>query len=123
VERHIHTDPAGKSNVEEAWEFKSDGGDAIQLQLQFVRGVAARSKLEIMPHSGVKPDFYRIYRIEQAADVVRSAATGADRAEKYVFKAAGAKLSPLFDGSEQLVSIASLPFYTRQISLPGEVTQ
>jgi hypothetical protein len=25
-----------------------------------------------MPHSGVKPDFYRIYRIEQAADVVRS---------------------------------------------------
>lgn len=123
VDRHIHTDPAGKSNVEEAWEFKGDGGDAIQLQLQFVRGVAARSKLEVMPHSGVKPDFYRIYRIEQAADVVRSTATGTDRAEKYVFKATGAKLSPLFDGSEQLVSITSLPFYTRQISLPEEVTQ
>jgi hypothetical protein len=123
VDRHIHTDPTGKSNVEEAWEFKSDGSDAIQLQLQFVRGVAVRGKVELMPHSGVKPDFYRIYRIEQAADVVRSSAIGTDRAEKYVFKASGAKLSPLFDGSEQLVSITSLPFYTRQVSLPEEVTQ
>ena len=123
VDRHIHTDPAGKSDVEESWEFKGNGGDAIQLQLQFARGVAVRSKIEAMPHSGVKPDFYRIYRIEQAADVVRSTATGTDRAEKYVFKATGPKLSPLFDGSEQLVSITSLPFYTRQVSLPETVTQ
>jgi hypothetical protein len=123
LDRHIRTDPAGKSNVEESWEFKGDGGDAIQLQLQFARGVAARSKIEAMPHSGVKPDFYRIYRIEQAADVVRSTATGTDRAEKYTFKATGAKLSPVFDGSEQLVSITSLPFYTRQVSLPETVTQ
>ena len=77
----------------------------------------------MMPHSGVKPDFYRIYRIEQAADVVRSTATSTDRAQKYAFKATGAKLSPLFNGSEQLVSITSLPFYTRQVSLPEEVTQ
>jgi hypothetical protein len=123
VDRHAHTDPAGKSNVEESWEFKGDGGDAIQLQLQFARGMAARSKIEVMPHSGVKPDFYRIYRIEQAADVVRSTATGTDRAQKYVFKATGAKLAPVFDGSEQLVSITSLPFYTRQVSLPEAVTQ
>jgi hypothetical protein len=123
VDRHIHTDPAGKTNVEESWEFKGDGGDAIQLQLQYDRGIAARSKVEAMPHSGVKPDFYRIYRIEQAADVVRSTATGTDRAQKYAFKAIGAKLSPLFNGSEQLVSITSLPFYTRQVSLPEQVTQ
>lgn len=123
VDRHIQTDPAGKSTVEESWEFKGDGGDVVQLQLQFVRGVAARSKAEAMPHSGVKPDFYRIYRIEQAADVVRSTATGVDRAQKYSIKATGAKLSPLFDGSEQLISITSLPFYTRQVSLPEEVTQ
>jgi hypothetical protein len=123
VDRHIHTDPTGKTNVEESWEFKSDGGDAIRLELQFARGVAIRSKAEALPHSGVKPDFYRIYRIEQAADVVRSAATGTDRAEKYTFKATGGKLSPLFDGSEQLISITSLPFYTLQISLPEEATQ
>jgi hypothetical protein len=123
VDRHIHTDPTGKTNVVESWDFKSDGGDAIQLQLEYVRGVAVRSKAETMPHSAVKPDFYRIYRLEQAADVVRSTATGVDRVQKYAFKATGAKLSPLFDGSEQLISITSLPFYTRQIFLPEEVTQ
>jgi len=123
IDRHVHTDAVGKTNVEESWEFKGDGGDSTQLQLQYDRGVAARSKVETMPHSGVKPDFYRIYRIEQAADVVRSTATSTDRAQKYAFKATGAKLAPLFNGSEQLVSIMSLPFYNRQVSLPEEVTQ
>jgi hypothetical protein len=123
IDRHAHTDPSGKTNVEESWEFKGSGGDAIGLQLQYDRGVAARSKAEVMPHSGVKPDFYRIYRIEQAADVVRSTATGTDRVQKYAFKATGAKLSPLFNGSEQLISITSLPFYARQVFLPGELTQ
>jgi hypothetical protein len=123
VDRHVRTDLGGTTYVEESWEFKGDGGDVIQLQLQYVLGVPIRSKLEITPHSAVKPDFYRIYRIEQAADVVRSTAAGTDRAQKYAFKAAGAKLSPLFDGSEQLISITSIPFYTRQIFLPEEVTQ
>jgi len=123
IDRHAHTDPTRKTSVEESWEFKGNGGDAIGLQLQYERGVATRGNVEVMPHSGVKPDFYRIYRIEQAADVVRSTATSTDRVQKYAFKATGAKLSPLFNGSEQLVSITSLPFYTRQISLPEEVAQ
>ena len=45
-------------------------------------------------------------------------ATSTDRAQKYAFKATGAKLSPIVNGSEQLVSITSLPFYIRQVSLP-----
>ena len=52
-----------------------------------------------------------------------SIATGTDRVLKYAFKATGAKLSPLFDGSEQLISITSVPFFSRQIFLPAEVTQ
>jgi hypothetical protein len=123
VDRHVHTDPSGKSNIDEAWEFKADGGDLVQLELQYVRGSLARSKVETMPHSAVKPEFYRIYRIEQAADVVRSTASGPDRAQKYLFKATGGKLSQIFDGSEQLISITSLPFYSRQVSLPEPMTQ
>ena len=61
--------------------------------------------------------------IEQAADIVQSTATGTDRAQKYLFKATGGKLSQIFDGSEQLVSITSLPFYSRQVSLPKPLTQ
>jgi hypothetical protein len=122
-DRHVHTDPAGASNIEEAWEFKADGGDLVQLQLQYVRGALTRSKAETMPHSASKPEFYRIYRLEQAADIVRSTATGTDRAQKYLFKATGGKLSQIFDGSEQLISITSLPFYSRQVFLPEPVTQ
>jgi len=44
IDRHAHTDPTGKTNVEESWEFKGNGGDAIGLQLQYERGVATRAK-------------------------------------------------------------------------------
>ena len=123
IDRRIRTEATGKSDVEESWEFKNDSGDAIELELRFVPGATTRIKAETRPHSGVKPDFYRIYRTEQAADVVRSIATGFDRTQKYAFKATGVKLSPVFNGSEQLISITSLPFYTRQVSLPEDVTQ
>lgn len=123
VDRHVHTDPSGKSNVEETWEFKADGGDLVQLQLQYDRGALTRSKLETTPHSAANPEFYRIYRIEQAADIVRSTPSGTDRAQKFLFKASGGKLSQIFDGSEQLISITSLPFYSRQVFLPEPMTQ
>jgi hypothetical protein len=34
------------------------------------------------------------------------------------FKAAGPKLTSVFDGSEQLISITSIPFYSRSIYVP-----
>jgi hypothetical protein len=118
MDRSLHTDPAGISRAEESWEFRGDGGAVIQLQLQFVRGVAARGKVEAKIYSSVRPDFYRIYRIEQAVDVVRSVPAGTDQVQKYVFKASGPQFAPLFDGSEQLISVTSLPWYSRQVFLP-----
>src|SRR5256885_183706 len=75
------------------------------------------------PHSACPPDFYRIYRVDQAADVVRSTATGTDRVQKVSFKVVGQPLTQLFDGTEQLISITSIPLYTRQLFLPGAGTQ
>ena len=72
----------------------------------------------VLVYSAAKPEFYRIYRVEAAADVVRSTATNIDRAQTATFTASGPKLSPIFDGKEQLVSITSLPFYSRQVTLP-----
>jgi hypothetical protein len=118
MDRHERTDAAGTSTAEEAWEYVGDGGDKIQLRLRYTRGVAERSKIETRPHSPVKPEFYRIYRIEQAADVVRTTVTGADRVQNISFTISGPKLSQLFDGKEELVSITSLPWYSRQVTLP-----
>src|SRR6266566_1551735 len=119
VDRRSDTDAEGKSIIDEVWEVNADDGSALQIGLQFTRGALARGKAEAKIHSAAKPEFYRIYRFEQAADLVKSTATGVDRVSKLSFKAAGPKLTSVFDGSEQLISITSIPFYSRSIYVPA----
>jgi hypothetical protein len=104
VERKVRHEPGGNSIVDESWEYKADNGASTTLQIQYVRGTAAREKGELRVYSQSKPEFFRIYRFEQGVDVVRGAGTGPERLQKVTFKAAGEKLSPLFDGTEQLIS-------------------
>ena len=118
VDRRSDTDAEGKSIIDEVWEVNADDGGAVQIGLQFTRGALARGKAEAKIHSAAKPEFYRIYRFDQAADLVKSTATGVDRVSKLSFKAAGPKLTSVFDGSEQLISITSIPFYSRSIYVP-----
>ena len=118
VERKERTDGGGKAVIDEKWEIRGDDGAAVEFQIQFVRGVVMREKTETKYYSSVKPDFYRIYRVEQGTDVVRSTATGVDRATQLSVKASGGKLAPLFDGTEQLISVTSLPLFSRLIYLP-----
>ena len=119
IDRRSRIDADGKSIIEESWEAIPDDGGALAIQLQFTRGDLARSKAAPKIHSAAKPDFYRIYQFEQAADVVRSAPSGIDRVSKLSIKATGPRLAPLFDGSEQLISITSIPFYSRSIFVPA----
>ena len=118
-QRMFRTGADGAATVEEAWDAKSDAGDTLQLQLHYVRGVASTEKVDARIYSGAKPEFYRIYRYTQAVDVVRGAGAAPERVKSFTFKAAGPNLAPLFDGTEQLISIMALPYYSRQIFLPG----
>ena len=118
VDRRVTTGPDGKTIVDESWVATADDGSALEVGLQFARGAPTRSKGEAKPYSAVKPDFYRIYRFEQATDVARSTATGIDRVTKFSFKTSGPKLATLFDGSQQLIAITSVPVYSRSIYLP-----
>jgi hypothetical protein len=117
TERKVRIDPAGTATVEESWDIRSDDGDIIQLQIQYVRGVLTPGKEEGRFYSLVRPDFYRIYRSEVLMDVVRGPAT--DRIQKIIFKASGPKLAPFFEGSEQLIGVTSVPWYTRRTYLGG----
>jgi hypothetical protein len=123
VARNTRTDPGGKSSVDESWEFSADDNAGISVQLQFAQAATARTKLESRVYAAKTPEFYRIYRIEQASDLVRSSEAGVDRVQKVTFKIKGSNTGQLFDGSEKLVSIASIPWYTRQVSLPSGGTQ
>jgi hypothetical protein len=117
MDRQVRIDPAEANTVEETWQLQAPDGNSLQLQIQYVRSAPARVKAETLVHSAAKPDFFRIYRFEQWADTVRGA--GADRVQKVVFEASGPKLAPLFDGSEQLIGVTTVPWYLRQIYLPG----
>ena len=48
-----------------------------------------------------------IYRVNHAAEILRSTATSVDRVSKFSFKVTGAKLGPLFDGTERLIGVIS----------------
>jgi hypothetical protein len=117
MERKIRIDQAAITTVEESWEIQSQDGDSMQLQIQYVRGAMTIGKSEALMYSAAKPAFYRIYRSEQSSDVVRDIES--NRVQKFVFKASGPKLAPLFDGSEQLIGVTSQPWYTRQTYLPS----
>jgi hypothetical protein len=39
--------------------------------------------------------------------------------KNFSFKATGGKIGALLDGSEQLISATSVPWYSRQAYLPG----
>jgi len=119
VERKVSHATGKPSVVDESWEYKSENGHASSLQIQYLRGVAERNKAELRVYSQVRPTFFRIYRFEQGLDVVLAADGNAERLKKVTFKASGEKLSPLFDGSEKLISVISVPWYQREIYLPG----
>src|SRR5262249_9645977 len=57
IDRKSRTDAAGESIVDEAWQFTSDDGNAVEIQIQYVRGVPTRNKAEAKVYSAAKPDF------------------------------------------------------------------
>jgi hypothetical protein len=118
IERRAQTGADKKLIKEEHWRFKADGA-TVEVEIQYAPAAATASKAESNVYSAAKPDFYRIYRVEQATDLLRSTATGVDRITKLSFKASGENFGQLFDGTELLISVVSIPYYSRQTSLPG----
>ena len=79
VSRTVPMDSDGIARSDESWAFDEGSGESVGLHIQFQRGITAMTKGESIVHSNVKPDFYRIYKTEQAVDVVRSQPGGVDR--------------------------------------------
>ena len=119
VERKVRHEPSGTTGVEESWDYRTKSGDTIALQVHYIRGTATREKVDARIYSAVKPGFFRIYRYEQGFDTVRGAGAGTERLRKLDFKISGERFAPLFDGTEQLIGITSVPWQQREVFLPG----
>jgi hypothetical protein len=109
---------SGSGAALERWSMRDGKGGAIDLQVQYQRGTPSRAKSEGRPRSGSDPKTWRIYRVEQSTDLLRSVHGGGDRVQKLALSVKVPELAKLFDGSEQLISVTSIPWYTRQTLLP-----
>ena len=103
---------------EDFWEVRDTRGGIIELRVQYQRALPSRAKSEQKIYSAAEPSFFRIYRMETATDVLKSIPVGINRVQNYQLRVAVPELSKLFDGTEQLVGIAAIPLYVRQIFLP-----
>jgi hypothetical protein len=102
----------------ERWELQDSNGGVIECRIEYQRGVPSRARAEVRLHSAADPTFFRIYRPDIGADVVKSGPAGIDRLRSYQFRVTMSELQPLFDGTEQFVSVAVLPWYVREVFLP-----
>jgi len=115
--RRAHTMPSGNVAIDELWEVSTLDGDRLYVELGYIRGPASAAHTEQQTRSSLHPDFYRIYKMDQLSDPVRSAALNVDRTSR-VEVTTGGRLAKLVTPSDTLVAIVSVPTYHREIWLP-----
>jgi len=113
VERIVRIDADGPGEVTESWEFKSDDGAYMQLQLEYVPWAPGGFEGEVRAYSATKPNFYLINKVKGV-----SQDRPVESVKKYLFKASGPKFSQIFDGSERLIRLRMTPWLSRQIYTP-----
>jgi hypothetical protein len=101
----------------ERWQIEDDSG-TLRLLLRYQVGPPLETKPEIKMYGGKDPKFFRIYRTEKGADLVKSMPTNLNRVDEFQFGNTLAEFTEIFDGSEKLVSISVEPWYLRHIFLP-----
>jgi len=120
VERELSSRGSGTTvgMANDRWLVKDAKGGTLELQVEYERGIPTRALAESKPRSGSDPTTWRIYKIDQANDVVKSLTSGIDRIKSFRLRNNIDELAKIFDGSEQLVAVTSVPSYTRQTLLP-----
>jgi len=108
----------GPKIQKEVWSIKTETGGEINLSLSYQPGKPGWKSSKTTPYSNVNPDFYRIYKYEQLADLAMSKAIGRELKGEVSFKSNASEIARAFDGSENLVGILTIPVYKREISLP-----
>lgn len=102
---------------EERWKFAAATGEKVELELAFRRGTPVKSHVTAKIRSALRPELTRTYAIDQVVDVVHGLSMP-DRVDALKFKATGPAFAALFDGREKLLSVTSIPWYVREVSVP-----
>ena len=110
---------AGEKTIrDETWSFAAPGGEGFDLHVKLEANPVAKGQSETKFFDPRNPALYQTFKVEQVLDIARNATTGVDRVSEYSFKGGGGKFAKLFDGTEKLLSVDSIPWYARLISRP-----
>jgi hypothetical protein len=119
VSRSTTANAGSPTMTDEHWEFAAASGEHMQVTLKYERAAARKASNEVKFYSAANPSFFQIFKIDQGLDIMRNATIPVrDRVKEFSVKAGGGKIAPLFDGTEKVVSIDALHWYTRGVYLP-----
>lgn len=104
--------------VEDAWTAGEPNKALIEFHIRYQQSIPLRNKSEQKVYSAKEPGFFRIYQVDSATEIVRSVPMKVDRIQDYRLRVTAPELSGICDGSEQVVAIAAIPLYVRQVFLP-----
>ncbi len=104
--------------AEDKWLVQAQGRADIRLEIRYRKSLPSRADREFDVYSSVEPDFFRIYRVDQGTDIVMSKPANIDRLLDYDLRVNVPEFKDVFDGTEELISVAILPWYVRKVFLP-----
>jgi hypothetical protein len=91
----------------------------MALHLKYERGVARKGGGDLKLFSGADPNVYQILKISQGLDPMRNVTVPArDLVKEFSYTASGPGLVSLFDGKERVISIDSIQWHNRAVSVP-----
>jgi sugar lactone lactonase YvrE len=118
-EARVSGEPNGASTSSESWRVATPDGRSLELTASGRIGMPGRVAAHAALRSPTQPGFMRIYRIEQAVDWWRSAVPGSsDRVTALQLHSDIAELMPLLGNQPQVLSLAQIPWYQRQVFVP-----
>lgn len=105
--------------LSEDWAIKPESGGEFSLSLDYkVGGYGWTVDGKSMPFSPVVEGFRQIYQYDQLAELAMNTPMGRELAGEVSFSADVPALAGLFDGSEALVAVVSIPVYVREVLEP-----
>ncbi len=119
VKRQVtHTgENAGANAGNDTWVVRHDGGE-LALKMTYAPAVPKLVKKDSLLTSAADPSIRRVYKYQQLVDVIKSTPNDVDRVSNLSITVTIPELKDMFDGSEQLIGIASIPWYTRFTYVP-----
>lgn len=113
------TDPEeGPTTSHELWSVAPEDGGTFTVDLRREVGRYGWSNAYALPYSPTDPDFHRIYRYDDLAELAMSAALDRPLNGSLTVTSDVPSLASVLDGSEQVTGVLVIPVRVRDISLP-----